>query len=175
MTACLCYRRGKDYENERQQQRVFKGPCLRLGYQPSFGALAGTPLRQESKLLSASQQVSTLVHVVWQIGSLGMALLPQRAPSPGCRAPEGLSLGSHGDPPQAHQPPPFPAAHMATCTKKHPCFRSKMFPNCICRQEAAARPWPAISAPLLSPSNTYCACRSPCPLPLSVPPLSKGN
>lgn len=48
-----------------------------------------------------------------------------------------------------------------------PVFRSKMIPNCTCRQEAAARPWPAVSASLLSPGNIYCACRSASP-PASI-------
>lgn len=48
-----------------------------------------------------------------------------------------------------------------------PVFRSKMIPNCTCRQEAAARPWPAVSASLLSPGNIYCAYRSASP-PASI-------
>lgn len=52
MTACLYYRRGKDYENKQWWQQVFKEQCLDLGCWPSFEAPASTPRQQESKLLS---------------------------------------------------------------------------------------------------------------------------
>lgn len=86
MTACLCYRRGKDYENKWHQQWVFKGSRLRLGYQPSFGALASTPL-QQSRLLSASQQWALWYMRYGKFGLLAWHCCPKEPPSPGCRAP----------------------------------------------------------------------------------------
>ena len=175
MTACLYYRRGNDYENEWRQQQVFKGQCLGLGCWPLFGAPAGTPLQQESKLSSASKQQALWYMWYGDSGLSAWPCCPKEHSHEAAVRPEGLSPGSGRDPLQARQPLPFPAARKAIRTKKHPCFRSKMFPNCICRQEAAARSWPAISAPLLSPGNIYCACRSTSSPPLSAAPLSKAN
>lgn len=167
MTACLYYHRGKDYENECRRQQVFKGRCLRSGCWPWFGAPACAPRRRESKLSSASKQGAPW-HVWYDNSGLSArSCRPREHPREAVMHPQGLSPGSGQDPPRAWQPLPFPAACKAGRTKKHPCFGSKMFPNCVCRQKAAARPWPAVSAPLLSPGNIYCACRSTSP-PASI-------
>lgn len=80
---------------------------------------------------------------------------------------EGLSLVS--DPRQACQPQSFQAAHKALCTKEYPCFRTKMFLSCMCRQKAADLGQP----PLHLQVNSTEMAETHLPLPLSAPLLNK--
>lgn len=135
MKACLHYCRGKNFENEQWWQQVFKDQYLDLGCWPSFGAPASTPQQQESKLLSLlSSEPRSTCGVGSGVSQCGCATpestfrrlrCTQRVSALFLSQHRDISLGS------------FHAAHKALCTKEHPCFRTKMFPSCICRQEAA--------------------------------------
>lgn len=81
---------------------------------------------------------------------------------------EGLNLVS--DPTQSCQPQPFHAAHKALCTKEHPCFRTKMFPSCICRLKAADLGQPPLHLQV-KPAEM---AEVHLPLPLSAPRLIKA-
>lgn len=176
MTACLYYRRRKDYENEWRWQQVFKGQCLGSGCWPSSVAPAGTPLRRESKLSAASKQQAPWY--MWY-GDSGLSARPchlKEHPHKAAVHPEGLSPGSSE---RTH------CRHASCCPFLQPVRLSAQrnisvsCQRCSPTAFAGRRLLPDLGQPSLYLCYLQVTSTVPAeahlPLPLLAPPLSEAN
>lgn len=151
MTACLYYRKGKDYENEQQWQQVFKEQCLDLGCWPSFGAPAGTPWQQDSKLLSAlSRAPWSMCGMESGVCQCGCAIPKSTFRRLQCtQRVSALSLTHH----RHVSLGPFMQPIKLSAQRNIPVSRQRCSPAAFAVRSCWS--WPAISAPLLSAGNVY--------------------
>lgn len=141
MTACLYYRRGKDYENKWQWKQVFKEQYLDLGCWPLFGAPASSPQQQESKFLSAlSSEPRSICGMERGVSQHGCATPKSTYRRLWCtQRVSALSLTHHRHVSLSRfmHPIRLSAQREPYGLSSHSCSRTKMFPSCICRQKAA--------------------------------------